>query len=90
MLDDTMQAFQVEMAGPKSLRPSGTRHRADIDTMSGAGAALLARKIEAFWAAAGFEVRVDIVPFTAGNGTNYALRSNLRAGLPGAPAKRQH
>jgi hypothetical protein len=84
MLDDTQSAFAAEMQAKPHLRPSGIR-RGELDTMSGVGAAFLARKIEAFWAASGFEVKVDIVPFVAGNGTNYALRSNRQAGLPRAP-----
>jgi hypothetical protein len=42
-----------EMEGRKSLRPSGTR-RGEIDTLSGLGAAHLARRIQAYWAAVGF------------------------------------
>jgi len=87
MLDDGMREFAAEMQSRKRLRPSGTRHRAEIDTMSGVGAAFLARKIEAFWAAAGFEIAVDIVPFAAGKGTVYGLRSDLIGGLPHAPIK---
>jgi hypothetical protein len=48
MLDETMQAFQVETEARKPLRPSGRRHGAETDTMSGVGAALLARKIRDF------------------------------------------
>jgi len=80
------RAFAAQMQG-KKLRPSG-RRRGEIDTLSGLGAACLARKIQAYWAAVGFEVAVDIVPFAAGKGTNYALRSNLSAGLPRAAATR--
>jgi hypothetical protein len=84
--DKLAHAFAVEMSVRPHLRPSGTRHRAELDTMSIAGAAMLARKIEAFWAAAGFHTRVDIVPFVVGSGTVYALRSNLLAGFPRGPA----
>jgi hypothetical protein len=83
---DSMAQFAAEMDG-KPLRPSGTRHRAEIDTLNGIGAARLAEKIKSFWAAAGFDISVDIVPFVSGSSTVYALRSNLVAGLPRAPAK---
>jgi hypothetical protein len=53
--------------------------------MSGAGAARLAQTIKSFWSAAGFEVSIDIVPFAAGKGTSYALRSSMIGGLPRAP-----
>lgn len=88
MLDDTQAAFAAEMQAKPYLRPAGTR-RGELDTMSAIGAARLSQIIKKFWESAGFEVEVDIVPFVAGKGnTAYALRSNLLAGLPRAPATR--
>ncbi|HEX3418190.1 MAG TPA: hypothetical protein VHT21_17570 [Stellaceae bacterium] len=88
MLDATMQAFQDEMETRKPLRPSGTRRGVEVDTLNGLGAALLADRIKKFWAAAGYDIEVSLIPFVAGGGkAAYALRSNLVAGLPRVPIK---
>jgi hypothetical protein len=44
----------------------------------------LARRIKAFWAAAGFDIRVEVIHAARGGGESpiFGIRSNLKSGLP--------
>jgi hypothetical protein len=83
MLDPAMAAFDAEMrARPRPPRRGSTR-RAEIDQSSPAGAANLARRIKAWWAAAGYDIRVEVVH--AGGPREspvWGVRSDLIGGLP--------
>ena len=63
MLDRTMEEFADEMRAKARVRPRrvSTKRNAEIDQSSPAGAAELGRRIRAFWADAGFEIRIEIV-----------------------------
>jgi hypothetical protein len=62
MLDPAMQAFADETRARPRPRRASTRRSAEIDNPSSCGAAVLARRIVQFWAAAGFAVRTEIIP----------------------------
>ena len=86
-LDAMAQAFEAEMLAQEragKLRPASTRRTDDIDNLSAAGAERLARTIRKYWENAGFDVAVEIVPFhcASTNGQAFAVRSDLRGGLP--------
>jgi hypothetical protein len=86
MLDPMMAAFESEMCHKARLRrprPAATRRAELIDVSSAPGAAELGRRVEAFWAAAGFDITVEVIH--AGGPREspvYGIRSNLIAGLP--------
>ena len=62
MLDPLQQAFETEMkARLRRPRPAATRRAELIDNSSAPGAAELGRRIQAFWAAAGYDIRIEIV-----------------------------
>ena len=87
MLDPAMQQFADEMlARPRPPRRGSTKRNAEIDQSSPAGAAELGRRIVQFWTDAGFDnIRKEVI---RGGGPHespvYAVRSNLRNGLPPA------
>jgi hypothetical protein len=86
MLDGGMAQFQAEMlARPRPPRRAGTRRSGEIDNSSAPGAANLARRIKAFWAAAGFDITVEVIH--AGGPREapvYGVRSSLICGRPPA------
>ena len=64
MLDPAMAEFAAEMRTNARLRrprPAATRRAELIDNSSAPGAAELGRRIQAFWAAAGYDIRIEIV-----------------------------
>lgn len=83
-LDPMMAAFESEMlARPRPPRRASTRRNAEIDQSSPAGAAELGRRICAFWADVGYDIRVEIVH--AGGPREspvYGVRSDMIGGLP--------
>ena len=87
MLDETMRQFEAEMQSRSHLRSAGTRGGGEVNTLSGAGAACLARRIRDFWRAAGFEVETEVVLIAGGHPPTYGIRSNLKNRLPRATAQ---
>jgi hypothetical protein len=64
MLDPMMAAFETEMRHKARLRrprPAAARRAELIDNSSAPGAAELGRRIQAFWAAAGYDIRVEVI-----------------------------
>jgi hypothetical protein len=86
MLDPLQQAFETEMKAKATARPrpAATRRAELIDNSSAPGAAELGRRIQAFWAAAGFDnIRIEII--RAGGPREspvWGVRSDLIGGLP--------
>jgi hypothetical protein len=84
MLDPAMQAFDAEMrARPRPPRRSSTKRNAETDPSSPAGAAELARRIQAWWLAVGYDIQVEVIH--AGGPREapiFGIRSDLIAGLP--------
>jgi hypothetical protein len=86
MIHPAMQAFADEMrAKPRAPRHASTRRSGEIDNSSAPGAAALARRTKAFWAAAGFDITVEVIH--AGGPREapvYGVRSSLICGRPPA------
>jgi hypothetical protein len=86
MLDRGMQEFAAEMlARPRPPRHASTRRSGEIDNSSAPGAAALARRIKGFWAAAGYDVQIEVI--RAGGPREapvYGVRSSLICGRPPA------
>jgi len=90
MLDPAMQQFADEMlARPRPPRRASTKRNAEIDQSSPAGAAELGRRIRAFWADVGYEIRIEVVH---GGGPRespvWRVRSDMIGGLPAAMGDR--
>jgi hypothetical protein len=85
MLDAGMEEFQAAMQAKARPRRASTRRSGEIDNSSAPGAANLARHIKAFWAAAGFDITVEVIH--AGGPREapvYGVRSSLICGRPPA------
>jgi hypothetical protein len=85
MLDPLQQAFESEMKAKATARPrpAATRRAEQVDNSSAPGAAELGRRIQAFWAASGYDIRVEVIH--AGGPREspvWGIRSNLRNALP--------
>ena len=78
-----IEAKQRDERRKRRLRPASTRRGPD-DLLSPAGAALIAVKIREFWAAAGYQIKVEVVQAgrTPGGDPIFGVRSDLKAGLP--------
>ena len=91
MLDRAMAEFQAEMRAKARVRPRrvSTKRNAEIDQSSPAGAAELGRRIRAFWADVGYEIRIEVVH---GGGPRespvWRVRSDMIGGLPAAMGDR--
>jgi hypothetical protein len=86
MLDPAMQAFDAQMrARPRPPRRGSTKRKAEIDQSSPAGAAELGRRIVQFWAAAGFDITVEVVHSGGPRQSPiFGVRSDMIGGLPAA------
>jgi hypothetical protein len=83
--DIAAKAFAAEMRGKARVRPrrASTKRNAEIDQSSPAGAAELGRRIVQFWAAAGYDITIEVV-HSGGRRESpiFGIRSNLIGGLP--------